>query len=258
MLRFVSLGSGSSGNATLVEAQSGTLTTRLLIDCGFALKQFDARLERAGLMAQQIDAVFVTHEHSDHIGCAAQLARREGISLWTSHGTWAALGGPRPDESGRIARDGQVIDLGALQILPFTVPHDAREPLQLCCSDGASRLGVLTDLGHGTAHVLEQLQSCNALLLECNHEPALLAASNYPPHLKKRVGGPRGHLANAQAAEIARSLAHPGLNRVVAAHLSRQNNRPELARTALADALGRAAEDVDVADPVRGTGWITV
>src|SRR5574337_602021 len=258
MLRFISLGSGSSGNATLVEARSGTLTTRLLIDCGFALRQFDARLARAGLAANQIDAVFVTHEHSDHVGCAVQLARRERIPLWTSHGTWAALGQPEPGESGRIARDGQAIALGALRILPFTVPHDAREPLQLCCSDGAARLGVLPDLGHGTAHVLEQLRLCDALLLECNHEPGMLAASNYPPFLKKRVGGPHGHLANHESAAIARALAHPRLNRVVAAHLSRQNNRPELARAALAEALGRVAEDIDVADPVHGTAWITV
>ncbi|MBS0315977.1 MAG: MBL fold metallo-hydrolase, partial [Proteobacteria bacterium] len=111
MLRFISLGSGSSGNATLVEAQSGTLTTRLLIDCGFALRQLDARLERAGLAAGQIDAVFVTHEHSDHVGCAVQLARRERIPLWTSHGTWAALGQPEPGESGGVARDGQAIAL---------------------------------------------------------------------------------------------------------------------------------------------------
>lgn len=258
MLRFRSLGSGSSGNATVVEAGTGSSVTRLLIDCGFALKHLDARLGAAGLLASQIDAIFITHEHGDHIGCVRQVALRERIPVWMSRGTHAAF---EPDDLGGLfhaASDGQAIDLGELQIMPFTVPHDAREPLQLCCSDGASRLGVLTDLGHGTAHVLAQLHECGALLLECNHEPALLAASNYPPHLKKRVGGPHGHLANAEAARIVQAVAHAGLNRVVAAHLSRQNNRPELACAALAGALGRAADDIDVADPVRGTDWIDV
>ena len=258
MLRFRSLGSGSSGNATVVEAGTGGKVIRLLIDCGFNLKHLDARLGGAGLLASQIDAVFITHEHGDHIGCVRQVALRERIPVWMSRGTHAALD---PEELGGLfhaASDGQAIDLGELQLMPFTVPHDAREPLQLCCTDGASRLGVLTDLGHGTAHVQEQLHGCSALLLECNHDPDLLAASNYPPHLKRRVGGPHGHLANAEAARIVQAALHPGLNRVVAAHLSRQNNHPELARAALAGALGRAADDIDVADPVRGTGWISV
>lgn len=255
MLRFRSLGSGSSGNATLVEAGSGVQTRRLLIDCGLGIRQLDARLAQAGLAASELHALFITHEHGDHIGCARQLALRERIPVWMSQGTYTALDSPEFDGLLRPARDGEAIDIGELQLMPFTVPHDAREPLQLTCSDGASTLGVLTDLGHATAHVLQRLEGCHALVLECNHDPDLLAASAYPPFLKRRVGGLWGHLSNAAAADVARSVRHPGLRQVVAAHLSEQNNRPALARQQLADALGCDPVDVAVADAAGTGGW---
>ena len=258
MLRFRSLGSGSSGNATVVEAASGHQVSRLLVDCGLTLKVLDGRLARAGLRACDIDAIFITHEHGDHIGCARALALRERIPVWMSLGTLSAIGNPDFDGLQRRALDGTVIDLGEMRVTPFTVPHDAREPLQLRCSDGASNLGILTDLGHATAHVLEQLASCHAMLLECNHEAALLAASSYPPFLKMRVGGKYGHLSNEDAAGIARAVHHPGLRSVVAAHLSGQNNSPELARAAMSLALNCAAADIGVADPAHGTDWIGV
>ena len=258
MLRFRSLGSGSTGNATLVEGSDGLSTTRLLVDCGFGLKHLDTRLLAAGLNADQIDGVFITHEHGDHIGCARQFAQRNQKPVWMSPGTHAALGSPDFKGFLRFAQDGIPIDLGGIQIQPFTVPHDAREPLQLKCTDGSRRLGILTDLGHATTHVLEQLARCDALLLECNHEADLLARSAYPPSLKKRVGGSFGHLSNQQAAEIARSVAHEGLKTVVAAHLSQQNNHPDLARAALSLALGCNLDDIGVADPVHGTSWVSV
>lgn len=130
MLRFCSLGSGSSGNATLVEARSGATVTRLLIDCGLSLRELDARLGRLGLVATDLDAVFVTHEHSDHVGSAAALSRRHGLPVWSSHGTWRACGEDL-GERWSTARDGEPVSVGDLQILPYTVPHDAREPLQL-------------------------------------------------------------------------------------------------------------------------------
>ena len=258
MLRFRSLGSGSSGNATIVEASSGHRVKRLLVDCGLGLKQLDQRLARASLRASDIDAVFITHEHGDHIGCARALALRERLPVWMSPGTYGAIGSPDFDGLLRPASDGVLIDLGEICISPFTVPHDAREPLQLSCTDGASRLGILTDLGHATAHVLGKLARCDALLLECNHASGLLASSSYPPSLKKRVAGEYGHLSNEKAAAITRALHHCGLKTVVAAHLSQQNNRPELACAALSEALGWAASDIGVADPFYGTQWITV
>ena len=258
MLRFISLGSGSSGNATVVEASSGPRTSRLLVDCGFSLRHLDQRLARAGLSADGIDAIFVTHEHGDHIGCARALALRERTPVWMSPGTYAAIG--RPDFDGLLnqAIDCVAMEIGEIAVCPFTVPHDAREPLQLRCSDGDSSLGILTDLGHATSHVLEQLAKCQALLLECNHETALLASSSYPPALKKRVGGKYGHLSNADAAAIAQSLLHNGLKTLVAAHLSAQNNRPDLARLALSQALGWDMTDVGIADQLLGTDWLRV
>ncbi|MDO8372661.1 MAG: MBL fold metallo-hydrolase [Polaromonas sp.] len=256
MLRFKSLGSGSTGNATLVEA-TGLRPRRLLVDCGLGIRQLSVRLAQAGLADGDIDAIFITHEHSDHIGCARQFARRHRIPVWMSRGTQEGIGLPDFDGLLNTARDGEAIDLGELQLMPFTVPHDAREPLQLTCTDGASKLGLLTDLGHATTHLLAHLAHCDALLLECNHDSELLAQSVYPPFLKRRVGGMYGHLSNAAAGEIARSVAHGGLKQLVAAHLSQQNNRPELARLAMLEALGSATE-IMVADAGAGTHWLDV
>ena len=257
MIRFKSLGSGSSGNATVVQARSGVHTAHLLVDCGLGIRELDKRLRAAGMMADQIDAIFVTHEHGDHIGCARALALRERIPVWMSEGTCAAI--CEPDFHGllRIACDGLPIEVGGMQVRPFTVPHDAREPLQLTCTDGDVRLGVLTDLGHVTAHVTQELSGCATLLLECNHDEAMLMASTYPPFLKRRVGGAYGHLANSAAAALAQSLLAAGrLRQLVGAHLSEQNNTPELARQALADAVGNAAE-IHIADGRSGSGWLS-
>jgi phosphoribosyl 1,2-cyclic phosphodiesterase len=256
MLRFRSLGSGSTGNATLVEATSGGRVTRLLIDCGFALRHLDTRLAGAGLAAADIDAVFITHEHGDHIGCARALSRRERIPVWMSEGTWLATGGHDYEGRLQLARDGVDIEVGELCIQPFTVPHDAREPLQLRCSDGARHLGVLTDLGHATPHVLARLMGLDALLLEFNHDSDLLAGSAYPPFLKQRVGGNYGHLSNSAAAAIARAVQHGGLRHLLAAHLSEQNNRPEIVRGAMAEALGASAHEMLTATAAEGSPWL--
>lgn len=259
MMRFRSLGSGSTGNATLVEASDGTTTSRLLVDCGLGIRQLERQLAASGLATTDLDAVFITHEHADHIGCVQRLAQRDGIRVWMSHGTRLGMGALPPNDGWiHEARNDETITVGAIEVRPFTVPHDAREPLQLVCGDGNVSLGILTDLGHITPHVVAHLQACTALLLECNHDPDLLARSAYPYFLQKRISGPLGHLANAQSAELLAAIAHGGLRHVVAAHLSQQNNRPELARRALAGALSAADDDVLVAEPVAGTGWLQI
>ncbi|KAF1019720.1 MAG: putative metallo-hydrolase YycJ [Paracidovorax wautersii] len=268
MLRFRNLASGSTGNATVVEAldeASGRLRpTRLLVDCGLGIRQLQTRLATAELLLQDIDAIFITHEHSDHIGCAEKLAQRLGVPVWMSRGTRAALERMDFGQTWCEARDGGAITVGDLALTPFTVPHDAREPLQLTCTDGRRKLGILTDLGVATPHVMQHLQQCQALIIECNHDPDLLAASRYPYFLQRRIAGNHGHLANAHAAEIVTALmqpdAHDPLGLLVAAHLSQENNRPELARQHLEQAVAHASvqPEIAVADPVLGTTWHTV
>lgn len=256
-MRFRSLGSGSGGNATLIESRDGTRVTRVLIDCGFTLKEAALRLAAVGLAPDDLDAIFVTHEHGDHVGCAFALARRHGIALWTSRGTWRAAGMPALDEALlHFARDGEPVAVGSLELRPYTVPHDAAEPLQLTAGDGRVRLGVLTDAGCATDHLVAALQRCEALLLECNHDLAMLAASRYPASLKARIGGRLGHLSNVTSSEILARCRHDGLRHVVAAHLSEQNNRPELASLALAQALGATPRDIVVASQSQGFDWL--
>ena len=257
-MRFCSLGSGSAGNATVVEADGRAGTSRVLIDCGFSLKEAEFRLERAGLAPAALDAVFVTHEHGDHVGCAVSLARRHGLALWMSRGTWRAIGEPELGGLLHLARDGETIMIGDLALRPFTVPHDAVEPLQLRCSAAGAHLGVLTDAGCITSHLIAHLQGCDALVLECNHDRTLLAASNYPASLKARVGGRFGHLSNDTSAEILAACMHSGLHYLVAAHLSAQNNRPELVRQTLAQVWGREEGQIVVADAASGFGWIHI
>jgi phosphoribosyl 1,2-cyclic phosphodiesterase len=257
-MRFCSLGSGSGGNATVVETRSGTRSSRVLIDCGFSARELESRLARAGLRTEDLDAVFVTHEHGDHVGCAVALARRHRLPLWMSRGTWRAIGEPDTDGLLQFARDGQPIGVGDLLLSPYTVAHDAQEPLQLRVSNGAQNLGVLTDVGSITPHLLAHLQGCDALLLECNHDRDLLEQSRYPASLKARIGGRYGHLSNETAAEILAACMHGGLRHLVAAHLSEQNNRPELARDALAKVCGGAPQDIVVADPLQGFGWLSL
>jgi phosphoribosyl 1,2-cyclic phosphodiesterase len=173
-----------------------------------------------------------------------------------SEGTWLATGGRDFQDRLNLARDGLEIAVGDLLVQPFTVPHDAREPLQLRCTDGARSLGILTDLGHATPHVLSRLMQLDALLLEFNHDSDMLAGSAYPPFLKMRVGGNYGHLSNIAAAAIARAVCHPGLRHVVGAHLSEQNNRPDVVRRAMAEALGAREHEMLTATAAEGSPWL--
>lgn len=251
-MRFASLGSGSRGNALIVEAGS----TRVLLDCGFSVRETERRLARLGVEAGSLKAVFVTHEHRDHIAGVFKFARRHGLPVWITHGTLAAAPSGCGEAAQPVLIDGHSrYALDALEVLPFPVPHDAREPVQFVFSDGARRLGVLTDAGSLTPHMLRMLDACDALVLECNHDREMLAASNYPLSLQRRISGHLGHLDNATAASLLQRVDAGRLQHVVAAHLSEQNNLPQLAVRALAEALGCAEDWVGVADQEEGFDW---
>jgi phosphoribosyl 1,2-cyclic phosphodiesterase len=251
-VKFASLGSGSEGNALLVAAGR----TMVLMDCGFGLNDSIARLARLGVEPGQLSGIVVTHEHGDHIGGVARLARRFNLPVWLSHGTLRC-------QSSSFAQGISINEIdphrpfgiGDLEITPFPVPHDAAEPVQFVFGDGARRLGVLTDAGSGTAHIEQTLNGCDALVLECNHDSDMLKNGDYPYSLKQRVGGRFGHLSNSEAAYVLSRLDVSRLQHLVAAHLSSRNNLPHLAVQTLCEVLGCEADWVGVATQEEGFGW---
>ncbi len=258
-MRFALLGSGSEGNGLVVQAGR----TVVLMDCGFSVAETAARLSRLGLEPAQLSGIIVTHEHSDHISGVARLSRQHGIPVWMTHGTLRMHLG----QAGRFGVSGEMpevteidphaaFDIGELQVHPYIVPHDAAEPVQYVFGgDGAPRLGVLTDAGCATPHIEAMLNGCDALVLECNHDEAMLANGDYPSFLKQRVAGRLGHLSNAEAARLLARLDTSRLKHIAAAHLSSKNNTPELAVEALSAALGCEKEWIAVATQEEGLGW---
>jgi phosphoribosyl 1,2-cyclic phosphodiesterase len=251
-MRFASLGSGSEGNGLVVEAGD----TRVLVDCGFRVRDTVARLWRLGLAPESITAVLVTHEHADHASGVAAFARRYRVPVWLTFGTLEMLG----ERFLRIERirgfdSHDAFAIGLIEVRPFPVPHDAREPVQFVLGDGAHRLGVLTDIGTTTRYVEASLSGCDALVLECNHDLGMLEDGNYPWPLKQRIASRLGHLHNEAAAALLAALDTSRLRHIVAAHLSQHNNTPDKARTALARALDCTPDWIGIADQHTGFGW---
>ena len=251
MIRFASLGSGSAGNALLVESGA----TCLMVDCGFGQRETIRRLARLGRTPEQLTGILVTHEHGDHVGGVFPFARRHGLPVWLSHGTSSACQSAAQGVELRIIDCAAAFCVEALEVQPFPVPHDAREPLQFVFSDGNKRLGLLTDAGEITRHMRDMLSGVDGLILECNHDAGMLASSSYPPSLQRRIAGRLGHLANDAAAGLLREIDSSRLQHIVAAHLSEQNNHPSLAVSALATVLGCPNERIGVAGQEAGFDW---
>ena len=221
--RFATLGSGSRGNALLLE----TADVRVLIDCGFPAREIEKRLTALSVDPKTLSAIFVTHEHGDHIRGVGALARRYQLPVWMTDGTFRAAHYVQLPKLNRLDCHAGWISMGDLELLPFPVPHDAREPCQFLFQTDGKRLGLLTDTGHITPHIQEKLLGCDGLILEFNHDAELLRNGPYPPHLQARVGGLHGHLSNHQAGNLLEQVDGPQLQCLVASHLSEKNNTPQ-------------------------------
>ncbi len=251
-MQIASLGSGSKGNATLVKHAS----TTILVDCGFSLKQFGLRLSRLELLPDNIDAILVTHEHSDHSGGVLRLANSFDLPVWSTRGT--ARSAFTEDFRYHDLRGGHAFSIGSLDILPVTVPHDAGEPVQFIFEDRdtGKKLGLLTDTGHITSHITSVYDKLDGLLLEFNYDEEMLEQGPYPYSIKQRVGGDLGHLSNFQSMSLLRSIDTRRMSCLIAGHISENNNSPDL----VAEQLSQLA---DIPNPIlasqnNGFGWISI
>jgi len=251
-VKFASLGSGSKGNATLV-ASSDTL---LMIDCGFSMRETIRRLARLELDPVQLDGILVTHEHSDHSSGVAALSRKYQVPVYLTHGTYSS---GRCDGAHTYHRFNcqESFLIGDIEVQPVAVPHDAREPCQYRLSHEQRSLGVLTDLGSITPHVVDSFAGCDGLVLEFNHDLQMLQAGSYPYALKRRVSGDWGHLNNHQAADLLAQLGPHDLHHLVVAHVSENNNSRKLAEQALASVLP-AMDRVTWAEQKEGFAWLEI
>jgi phosphoribosyl 1,2-cyclic phosphodiesterase len=256
-LRFKVLGSGSAGNATLVEGGGA----RVLLDAGLGPRQLAERLQSAGVDPAALDLVFVSHEHGDHARGAAAFSARFGVPLAGTHGTFAAAGFAQAKLAGyETIAAFETRTIGRMRVKVLPVPHDAAAPLAFVVSCSGVSIGHATDLGHLGRRLVEAMSGCDALLVESNYDPAMLRDGAYPWSLKERILGPLGHLANGDVGRLLEKGLGPRCRRVVLAHLSRKNNHPELALMAAEEALSRVRRGdvrVTLAAP-DGTAWIRV
>jgi phosphoribosyl 1,2-cyclic phosphodiesterase len=234
-LRTCILGSGSSGNCTFV----GSATTGILIDAGLSAREVERRLEHIDVAPSAILGICVSHEHQDHTTGIRVLHQRHGIPVFANAGAIEAL--QRDEKMQGIAwkmfMTGQSFAIGDLVIEPFSVPHDAYDPVGFTVSNGEARIGIVTDMGVPTSLIRERLRSCQAVVVEANHDEQLLRDAERPWHLKQRISGRQGHLSNQGAAKMLADIAGPNLSQVFLAHLSKDCNRQDLAYKTTSDTL---------------------
>ncbi len=257
-MRVCVLGSGSSGNAVVVESQG----VRLLLDAGFSCRELERRMRSMAIEPKSIAAVLLTHEHEDHVRGVARFAGRHDIPIWATEGTVAGakLRGATAAPL-RTLHSGKPVEVAGFQVEPFAIPHDAREPVGFVLEDGfGRRLGLVADLGARSRLAWGRLRDLDVLLLETNHDLEMLRSGPYPWSLKQRIAGGHGHLSNRAAAEGLPELLTDRLRAVVLYHLSRTNNLPALAFEAIAEQLDSAAcaASVVVSDQFEPLPWIDI
>lgn len=250
-MRFASLGSGSRGNGTIVASQ----TTILLVDCGFSYKEALHRLKRLELEPTDLSGILVTHEHGDHVSGVETLANRHSIPVYASRGTWIEIGANKFKNPMYI---NALFAIRDIEIIPVTVPHDAREPLQFVFSCQGIRLGILSDLGSISQGVIDGYQDLDAISVEFNHDKEMLNTGPYPNSLKSRIGGDFGHLNNRQAAEFLRRIWSDRLQTVVACHISETNNDSSRVRRALDSVIEHQNVHSLIASQSDGFNWIQI
>lgn len=249
-IQFCSLGSGSKGNGTLISFAN----TIVLIDCGFSVKETCRRLGLKGILPEQVSAILVTHEHADHIGGVSGFSNKFSIPVWLNKGT-----GLHPKclsiKNQRIFSSHHEFALGDFNIIPVAVPHDSREAVQFVLQAAGQSIGLLTDVGHITRHIIDSYSECDALLLEFNYEHQALMQGAYPVSLKRRVSSDLGHLSNQQASEFLREIASPKLKRLVAMHMSEENNSAEMINERINSMSELAHVNYFIAKQSEGFDW---
>jgi len=241
-LRMVVLGSGSSGNATVVTDGQ----TTLLIDCGFSALEVSKRLAAAGIAAASVDGMLVTHEHGDHVRGIDVFCRRHAPEclVLATEGTVAKAGLSHTNH--QTVKGGSAYRIGTLTVVPFCTSHDAVEPVGYRIEGPLGSAGIATDTGVLTPQALEGMAGCQLIALESNHDERMLDSGPYPWHLKRRIRSAHGHLSNNAAADAIEALAHDGLQRVIAMHRSRTNNTKEMVAAVLEHRIGELGLKVPV------------
>jgi len=229
-LKFCTFASGSSGNCTLVSHEN----THILIDAGISMRRTVLSLRELGLEPRDLSGILVTHEHIDHVRGLYNLIRHFDVPIFATHKTAAALVSSVPEltETICVFTSGESFGLGSMEVHSFGTPHDTPESVGYKLCAGSRSLALVTDLGFVPGSVLDAVRGCDAVILEANHDVEMLIKGRYPPFLKKRILGDRGHLSNEAGARFALSLVQSGTRRLLLAHLSKENNTPELAFTA--------------------------
>ena len=251
-MKFASLGSGSKGNATIIDTEHGCL----MIDCGFSIKETARRLERVGKSPQDISAILVTHEHSDHWKGVLPFASKFSIDVYATAGCYRAVNvSPTTSKLLKVICSHSGFMINNVHVLPIPVPHDANEPVQYIFSYDQYRLGILTDVGNITPYIIEQYNNCSGLLVEANHDVELLQAGAYPKFLKDRVAGQWGHLNNHQTASLLSAIDQQSIQKLVIGHISESNNNSARVKQAIEDVFPRS-EKIIYANQNEGFDWV--